>query len=118
MEPEGTAVVAVARDPLEATIWVDALRDAGIEARSFERGSSAAFGGASLGGMASFPVVVAATALGDARNVIAGLGGAHALAPVPDREALRERQRRILVVAGVTVVAVLAVAMVARLVGG
>lgn len=70
--------VAEARSELEATLWVDALRAAGIQARSFPRGVQGAFGGsASL--TSSHVVVVPASRLEEAEAVIAGLAGEEAL---------------------------------------
>lgn len=71
-------MVAVAQNPAEAQIWVDALRDAGIEAGTYQRGPAAAFGGGRLV-FSDYPVLVAHENIGDARNVIAELGGAGAL---------------------------------------
>lgn len=78
-----TVVVAVAINPADAQIWVDALRDAGIGAGTFERGSGAAFGGMQMV-TSRFHVIVAPEDLEEARNVIAELGGARYLAPFDD----------------------------------
>jgi hypothetical protein len=113
-----TVVVAEAADAIEAGIWLDALREAGIEARWFERGAGAALGGATLAGVVSYPVVVPAEAIGSARSVIANLGGARNLAPVSDAEALRARQQRILVIAGAGLGVALAFAVALRVLFG
>lgn len=76
-----TVIVAVAQNPAEAQIWVDALRDEGIEAGTYQRGPAAAFGGGRLV-FSDYPVLVAADNIGSARNVIAELGGASMLSAV------------------------------------
>lgn len=76
-------IVAVAGNPAEAQIWVDALRHDGIEAGTYERGSGAAFGGGRIV-TSDYPVLVAPDSIGDARNVIAELGGAGQLSPIED----------------------------------
>jgi len=96
----GTVVVARARDEVEAAIWVDALREAGIRAAMFEQGVSAALGGASVPGWASYPVVVARADIGRARNVIAEFAGAAALAPISDGASGERLRRAALAVAG------------------
>ncbi len=78
-------VVAVARDPAEAQIWCDALRQDGIEAGTYERGPGAAFGGLATV-VSDYPVLVSPTRIGDARNVIAELGGAPFLSPIDTGE--------------------------------
>lgn len=78
-------IVAVARDPAEAQIWCDALRQDGIEAGTYERGPGAAFGGLATV-VSDYPVLVAPERFGDARNVIAELGGAQFLSPLDDGE--------------------------------
>lgn len=113
---QATIVVAQASDEIEAAIWVDALRDAGVKAATFERGVGAALGGTTTP-WSSYPVVVAEEDLLTARNVIAELGGAGSLAPYHDPAAVRERQSRVLVVGVVTIVAVVAAGIVAWLVG-
>lgn len=118
MATRETAVVAVAGDPITASIWADALRAAGIETRVFERGEGAALGGALTPGMAVFPVVVERGSLGAARSVIADLAGASALAPFPDRAAAQEGRRRALMVTFGIVLAVLAAGAIARVVTG
>ncbi|MGE5595859.1 MAG: hypothetical protein ACM3S1_07475 [Hyphomicrobiales bacterium] len=106
-------VVAEALDPVQAGIWVDALRAAGIEAGTYERSVSAAFGGAAIGG-ASYPVLVDSGNLGAARTVIAELSGGAVLAPYRDSAAQRERRTQALrVVLGVVVVA-LVMALILR----
>ena len=112
-----TAVVAVARDPVEAAIWVDALRTEGIQAGSFERSVGAALGGAVTAGFARYPVLVDAGSLAEARNVIAAMAGASALAPLDDGERLRQRQVYWLRWLGISAVVVIALALVARFAG-
>ncbi len=75
---EGAVIVAEASDAAEARIWVDALRDEGIEAACVERGPGGALGGASIFG-AAWAVLVPRARIAEARGVIAELGGAHAL---------------------------------------
>lgn len=75
------ALVAVGRNAIEASIWVDALRAAGIDARSFEQSAGAALGAADVFA-ARFPVFVPAEEIGRARSVIAELAGGSVLAPV------------------------------------
>jgi hypothetical protein len=109
-------VVAVARDPVEAAIWVDALRSEGIEAGSFERGVGAALGGAETAGFARYPVLVDATSIAPARNVITGLAGASVLAPLDEPEKVRRRQAYWLGWLGAGIALVIALALLARLV--
>jgi len=73
------AVVAEAVDPVQAQIWVDALRQAGIEATTFEQGAGAALGGAALHYLATYPVVIRSDSLAAARSVIAEMSGAGVL---------------------------------------
>jgi hypothetical protein len=111
-------VVAEAEDAVEAAIWVDALRQAGIEATAFERGVGAALGGASPPGWVAYPVVVSSDRIGPARDVIAELAGGSVLAPFRDRRDLRRGQRHaITLVLAVTGGGLLA-AMAARLLLG
>ncbi|MCC7365720.1 MAG: hypothetical protein IT303_15255 [Dehalococcoidia bacterium] len=112
----GTTVVAIARDAVEAAIWTDALRDAGIEAAAFERGPGAALGGAAPP-WSSYPVVVPAGRLAAARNVIAELAGGAVLAPYRDIAEERARRARVLWVAGGAAAVVLGFLVVALLVG-
>ena len=88
----GTAVVAFARNPIEAGIWVDALRQAGILAETFESGPGAALGGASVF-TARFPVIVSADDIGRARSIITDLAGAEVLEPVRDSGSRRSPWR-------------------------
>ena len=106
-ERRATVVVAEAGDSLEAAIWVDALQAAGIDARTFERGVGAALGGAVTTGFARYPVVVSSDDVGEARNVIADMGGAASLAPVEEPGERGRAQQRGLVIA-----------VAARLIGG
>ncbi len=98
MKPE-TAVVARTRDGIEAQIWVDMLRDEGIEATTFEQGPRGALGGATLIG-ATHQIVVNRENLADARSIIADAGGAHALAPVGTEEGAHDRMIKALLIAG------------------
>ncbi len=118
MSEGARVVVAEASDPVEAAIWVDALKAAGIDAASFERGVGAALGGAATPGWAVYPVLVAAADIGAARNVVAEFAGGTALAPIPDAAAARERSQRALRIAGGAVVVVIVLALLARTLGG
>ena len=118
MAREGTALVAEAGDPIQAQIWVDALRDAGIAAGTFERGVGAALGGAVTTGVSRYPVVVARKDLVAARNVIAELDGALHLAPVDDPERQHAARRRALLVAASIGLAILVIAAAARIAAG
>lgn len=109
-----TAVVARANDPIEANIWVDALRDAGIQAAAFETGAGAALGGATAHGFAAYPIVVARDDLAHARNVIADLAGGAALAPFPNDEAAAASRRRIIGVAASVIGLFVAVGVLVR----
>lgn len=107
---EGAAVVAEASDEAEARIWVDALRDEGIEAAFVERGAGGALGGASLFG-AAWAVLVPRARIAEARGVITELGGAHALVAsrTPAEERARARRAFLTVAGGVLLVALIAV---------
>jgi len=118
MARDGTVLVAEAGDPIQAQIWVDALRDAGIEAGTFERGVGAALGGAVTTGVSRFPVVVARQDLVAARNLIAELDGAVHLAPIDDPELQHAARRRALLVVAFTGLAILAIALAARIAAG
>ena len=110
MSGEGPVVVAVAENSLEANLWVDALRQAGIRASSFERGHGGALG-APTWRESVFPVLVRASEIGAARSVIADLGGARALAPVREPADAGAATRLLAwVVAAVVVALVLGVA--------
>jgi hypothetical protein len=112
-----TAVVAEANDPITAQVWVDALRDSGIRAAMFEQGTGGALGGAATT-FSRYPVLVSEDDLVAARNVIARVAGASALAPIPDRDAERSRQKRIVVIAAAVVVAVLVFGVLNRVIAG
>jgi hypothetical protein len=111
-------VVAEARDPVQAGIWIDALERAGIPATSFERGVGAALGGASTPGSAVYPVVVGRDDVIAARNVIADLGGAAFLAPLSDIADIAEGQRWVALVVALLAVGVMVLAVVVALVSG
>jgi hypothetical protein len=113
-----TVVVAEASDPVQAEIWVDALRDAGIEAATFERGVGAALGGAVTSGVSRFPVIVASTDLLAARNVISELDGANHLAPFRDAEDQRERRSRALFTVAAIVALIILLAGASRIAAG
>lgn len=111
-------VVAVAGDAVEAAIWVDALRAAGVEASSFERSEGAAMGGAVLSGWATYPVLVRRERLAAARSVVSELAGGAVLAPLPDEQWERDARRKAVLVAGAIVAGVLALAVAARVLVG
>jgi|GEM_PF-3191805 len=111
--PRQPIVVAVAGDALQATIWRDALGDAGITAAVVERGVSAALGGAPSVS-STYHVLVDREDVAAARNVIAEMGGAGALAPLPDDDATAEQRRRVALIA-VAIVVVAVVVVVALL---
>jgi hypothetical protein len=113
-----TLVVAEALDPLQADIWLRALREAGIEAASFERGVGAALGGAVTAGSARYPIVVAEADIGAARSVIADLSGASAIAPVRARADVRASQRRALLTVAAVVVGIVILGVLSRIVAG
>lgn len=113
-----TIVVAEAQDPVQAEIWLHALRSEGIEASSFERGVGAALGGAMMTGFAVYPIVVAQGDLSAARNVIARVAGASAIAPVRDTAETRAAQHRALIAVGVIAVAILVAGVFGRLLAG
>lgn len=117
MAREPAALVAKASDQVEAQIWLAALRDAGIEAATFEVGVGAALGGA-VTGIARFPILVARRDLAGARNVIADLDGAARLAPVPDPIRTQRHQRQALGMVLGSGAVILVVAIVARLLSG
>jgi len=108
-------VVAEASDPIEAAIWVDALRDDGLGAESFERGVGAAFGGAAAHAFSRFPVLVRSEDYAAARNVIADLAGAARLAPYRSAREERERANAALKFAGAIAALIAALSIVAWL---
>ena len=116
--PRATTVVAEARDPVQAQIWLDALRQGGIEAATFERGVGAALGGAVTSAFAVYPVIVAEADLGAARSIIAALSGASAIAPLRHRDEVRASQRRALLTVGAVVVGIIVMGLLSRLVAG
>lgn len=111
-------VVAETSDPVEAGMWVNALGEAGVDARSFERGVGAALGGAVTASFARYPVVVPREHLAQARSIIADHGGAASLVPVRQKEEERARQNQALVTVGLIVVGAIAIAVLARLLAG
>jgi hypothetical protein len=118
MAASNAVVVAEAEDPVQAGKWLDALEQAGIAARSFERGVGAALGGAVTSGFAKYPVLVARDDLLAARNVISRLDGGGVLSPVRDEEAVRATQLRWLVVAVTAIAVVLVLGVASRVVAG
>ena len=110
---EGAVIVAEAGDVAEARIWVDALRDDGIEAAFLERGPGGAVGGASLFGV-SYAVLVPRARIAAARNVIAELGGGRALVAYRTAGEERERSRRAFLTVGGAILLVALVAVVVR----
>ncbi len=117
-ERRAIAVVAEAGDSLEATIWIDALQAAGIDARTFERGVGAALGGAVTMGFARYPLVVGREDLAQARSIIAEMGGAASLSPIEVPGERQLAQQRGLILAGLIVGGALLIALLARLIGG
>lgn len=99
MSRGSTVVVARTGDPIEAQIWVDMLRDEGIQAASYEQSIRGALGGAStLGIRGTHHILVREEDIVAARNVIAESGGAHQLAPIPagDDDAAERATRALL----------------------
>lgn len=103
-----TVMVARAPNMVAAQIWVDALRDEGIEAGVFEQSPAAALGGAITTGLAQFPIIVREDDFAAARAVIGPLAGMHALQPLPDDEVEDARRRwALFAVVGIAVAAML-----------
>jgi hypothetical protein len=96
-----TVVVARTGDAIEAQIWVDMLRDEGIQAATYEQSIRGALGGAStLGIRGTHHILVRHEDIVAARNVIAESGGAHQLAPIPgDNDDAASKAARALVYA-------------------
>jgi hypothetical protein len=115
--PRHPVVVAQATDPLQADIWIDALRQAGIAATTFERGVGAALGGASAPGWSVYPVFVSRDDLGAARSVIADIDGAAVLAPVPGASGEQAGPRRALMAVASVVAVITVLALVIALLG-
>jgi len=113
-DPEGGAtIVAEASDIAEAHIWVDALRDEDIEAAFVERGPGSAFGGATLFG-SSYAVLVPRSRIGEARSVIADLGGGGALVAYRTADEERRSSRRAFLTVAVPIALVAVAAVVLR----
>ena len=91
-------VVARTTDTVASAIWVDALRQEGIAARSVERGVGPALGG--LQGIGQIVILVRQSEIADARSIIADLDGASALAPVQLPGEQRAAASRALAVVG------------------
>ena len=115
MSGDAPVIVAKADSPVQAELWLAALRDAGIQGATYERGVGGAFGGAVGGPWSSYPVLVAREAVGQARSVIAEMDGASVLQPLSDPSAVRAQQTRILLTAGAIVGGGLLLAAVVRL---
>jgi hypothetical protein len=115
MTGESPVVVAEARDAIEASIWLDALTEAGISASVFERGVGAALGGAVTPGFSVFLVLVERSSLGAARSVIADIAGAAVLARFRDDETATRGQRRALLTAVGVLLGVLVLGALAKL---
>ena len=116
-ESGGAAVVAEAPDIAQARIWIDALGDDGIKATYFERGPSGAFGGASLPS-ASYAVLVGRHHIGQARSIIADLGGTRSLVAYRSEDEEREGSQRVLGMLGGGVLLVGAAALALRAIFG
>lgn len=118
MGERSTVVVAETPDAIEASIWVDALREAGVPASVYEQGVGAALGGATTTGFSVYRVVVERGELGLARSVIAEVAGGAVLSTFRDAETARAGQRRALIMAAIVVVGVLVLGALARVVAG
>ncbi len=106
MSADAAVVVAETSDPVAANLWVNELRAAGVEAAVMERGHGAAFGARGLPLLTSYAVVVPRRELARARSLIADLGGAAFLSPVPgDEGAFRRRALLLLAAAGAALLA-------------
>ncbi len=116
-EADGATIVAEASDIAEAHIWIDALRDEDIQAAFVERGPGGALGGASLFG-SSYAVLVPRARIGEARSVIADLGGGRALVAYRTAEEERDRSRRAFVTVAGAILLVAVVAVIVRFVLG
>jgi hypothetical protein len=110
--------VATAPDIVAAQIWVDALKDEGIEARLFEQGPNAALGGAITTGWTRYPVIVAEDDFTRARTVIGRLAGMHVLQPLPDSEAEDARRRWALIAVIAIAVGAMLLAFIFQLASG
>ncbi|GAB4329156.1 MAG: hypothetical protein Kow0010_13320 [Dehalococcoidia bacterium] len=112
---KGNATVAVAEtsDPVQAGLWVDALRQAGIRAAVFERGMGGALGGADTYGFSVHRVIVGYHDLARARSIIAELGGAAALMPyrTPGEEGARAMRMLGIIAGSMAVVIAAALAL-------
>jgi len=118
MASSGTAVVAESQDVLDAVLWVEALEQAGIPAKSYEQGLGGAYGGAWAGPLTRHCVVVSRADLGRARSVIAEISGATRLSAYDDRDEQRARARFAAVMVGAAVLLVVAAALAGRLIAG
>lgn len=107
-------LVAVGRNAVEAAIWVDALRAAGVDARSFEQSAGAALGAAEVFA-ARFPVFVPEGQIGLARSVIADLADGSVLAPIASGGGPSPGQ--ILATAGAAILVIAALVAALKIVG-
>ncbi|MEX2081756.1 MAG: hypothetical protein WEC33_09080 [Dehalococcoidia bacterium] len=103
---------------MQAQIWIDALRDAGLEAGTFERGPGPALGGAVTPGFAAYVVIVRRTEVARARSVIAEISGGEVLAPLPDEQEESRRRAAALLTVGLVVGVILLLLVLGRFVGG
>lgn len=111
----GAVAVAETTDEVEANIFADALRDAGMRAEVIRRGVGAALGGAVAFPATAYHVVVEPGSLEAARNVIADLGGSRRLLPVPGESG---DPMRIVWLLGAVIVAFLGLGLLVRLLAG
>ena len=112
MSSNATVVVAEAAEPIELGIWMNALKSAGIDARTYERSASAAFGGVQGQLLSSHPVVVPFGQLADAQDIIAGLAGEERLVSMVELQAQTTRAQRMTIgVAGLVLAAFLLAAI-------
>lgn len=106
MSGDSAVVVAATSDPVAANLWLNELRAAGVEAAVMEQGHGAALGARGLPLLTSYAVLVPRRELARARSLIAELGGAAFLAPVPaDDGAFRRRALLFLGAAGLALFA-------------
>lgn len=109
MSADATVTVAETKDAVQAGLWVDSLRRAGIKAAVYERGVGGALGGAETWGFSVHRVIVGYHDLAEARNIIAELGGASALTPYRSPDEERARAMRVLgIVAGAMAIVIAA----------
>ncbi|MCA9824006.1 MAG: DUF2007 domain-containing protein [Dehalococcoidia bacterium] len=78
--------IAETGDELEANLWADALRDAGVRTEIVTRGTRGALGGGVLFPGAFFQLLVNGDDLDVAREVLGELGGAERIASGTGRD--------------------------------